>query len=49
MGFELDIEFLFGKSHCLAVDYALEGINWLVRDLVLSRADAKRIIWMEDS
>ena len=49
MGFELDIEFLFGKSHRLAVNYALEESTGLSGISLLSRADAKRIIWMEDS
>lgn len=35
MGFELDIEFLFGESHRLAVNYAFVGINQFVGDLVV--------------
>jgi hypothetical protein len=43
MGFELDIELLFGESHRLAVNDAFEGINRFVGDLVVVQSCCKEV------
>ena len=33
MRFELVVEFMLGESHCLAVYYSLERIDWFIWNL----------------
>jgi hypothetical protein len=44
VSFELVVELLLGKSHRLAVYYALQESTGLSGTSLLSKADAKRII-----